>query len=315
MRKYAKLIAIAGLVLAVSSTASALSLGGYSGPILIQYINYDMGASYAPGTYADGIAACNAAQVGSVTGGYTIPAGYKYAGQDEDAWAIFKVTNITTDDATPQTLWVDGQDGEEIVGMLYGLVDVGVNSTFGVTISDGYYLDMYVQPDGIYSELADGGTGVMGSGGRIAFDKYEGVGYDAAGNAIAGSSLLLHAETVPGSLDFSTGFFSGATVSHTVSIVDSQAFLNASAGSWFDTGHLVTGRTWTEVSASVPPNSVVADAYLVSGVVDYDTSEGGDWDYKSTDPVRMNYSAIPEPMTMFAVAMAIGGLGRYVRRR
>ena len=315
MKKYTKLIAVVGLVLAVSGTASALSLGGYRGPILIQYINYDMGATYTPQTIADGKAACNAAQVGTVTGSYTIPAGYTYAGEQEDAWAIFKVTNITTDNATPTTLWTDGQDGEEIVGMLYGLVDVGHFGPAAITVSDGYNLDMYVQSDGQYSELNTGVSGPMGSGGRVAFDRYEGVGYDAMGNALAGAELLLHADSVPGSMDFSGLFFSGETVSHTVSVVDAQSFLNASGGKWFDQGNIVTGRTWTQVPNSVPPNAVVADAYMVSGVVQYDTNEGGDWDYKSTDPVRMGYNPIPEPMTMFAVAMAISGLGGYMRRR
>lgn len=309
MKRFATVAGIVAMLCAASSPAfAAFDLGGYMGPIVIQYTNYDMSAQYGSGAFGNTIAQCDALQVGSVTGSYVIPAGYEYAGEQEDGWGIFKVTSILTDNDVEQTLWVDGQDGQEIVGMFYGLVDVCVDNDLAIVLSDGYMLDLYIQDAGQYTE-------VNGSSARVAFNKYAGIGYDAGGNMLADAELLLESKTVPGSLDYSAYFGSTETVSHTSTMVDSYAFMDAVGGSWYDNGNIYIGRSWPEVPNSVPAGQVVADAYVTSGVVYYGTTpnETADWDYKSTDPVRLTY--IPEPMTMgVLLSGAVALLGSRRRR-
>ncbi len=112
---------IAGLAF-ISTPADAFDLGGYTGQVEFKFSDYTAGTLYTSSSN-----------------------GYGNADGTEDAWSIFKVFTLKTD--AGQTLWQDGQDGEELTGIFYGLDDDAwtVNSDGSLNIqSVGGYIDLYL---------------------------------------------------------------------------------------------------------------------------------------------------------------------------
>ncbi len=303
-----KLCLVVGLILAVSGTAEAITFNqSYNGTIMIKLKNYDTGVSY-PVSSAVGIAAVDGI-VGQTPatnawnglfGNPLIPAGYAYAGQAEDAWMALKVTSIETPGGTQ--LWSDGDGGQELVGMMYGLVDVAVGAGGMAVLSDGFNLDLYEQTAGIFNPA-------LGTGGRTGFSTYTGA---------TGGTNLLSAVAVPGigindlaALDPTTFGGQLPQFSHRSFVAQAGLYLDIISGPW---DQLIAPNSWTDPWGG----GAVADLFATANFVYNDGSTTGgipisDWDYLSNDPTRAYY--VPEPLTMLAVFTGIAGLGGYIRKR
>jgi hypothetical protein len=247
-------------------------------------------------------------------------------GQTEDGWGIIKILSINSDPGGT-TFWSDAADpNSEIVALYYGAVDMMVvvdpDGTQRVSAA-GLFIDFYEQPKGTFSET-------LGSAGRLAFDKYTGVGYDAAGNPIFGSSLIMQLESTDDTLwtgdqtlasdidgdgdpdgDFAASFVP-------------QAFPVGSGTGKSNMFLDLVGGTWKDVTVLDPapfyfPNrdprfGSSQEGDLHSGQ-DFDPAIFGpsDWIITSDDPARGHF--VPEPVTMGGVLLGIGCLGRYIRKR
>ena len=93
-------------------------------------------AVFAVGSAAVGVGSASAFSLGDYTDvvefvftGLTQSADMTYAPPDGSAgmpgetWGIFRVTAIQTGDGSSTPLWVQGQDNEQIYGLVYGLYD------------------------------------------------------------------------------------------------------------------------------------------------------------------------------------------------
>ena len=317
--RHLKLIALLGLILAMSGIAEAITFNiPYEGRFRFKYENWDMAKSYAPnsedpnapvpGTLYDGVSTVNALSQSSPPGTLTIPSG-PYAGETEDAWGIFRITEIRTDDGTSRLLWSDAVDeNQELVGFFFGGVDTAVKiESLPVQRiqTDNFTFLLYQQDENLFDMT-------LGSGGRIDFDSYTGIGQDAS------ASLVIEAHSTAGVVPI-TGATSpvGQIADFTTSDPNTGAgygtsmqFLDITGGAW---------APWWEVkdyyfgtSDFRFGTSQYGDLFVESDVVPYDAGLT-DWIVTSDDPGRGN--VVPEPLTMAGVFLGLGGLGGYIRRR
>jgi hypothetical protein len=329
MRKLT-LIAV-GVVLAAGSMAWAMPISVPVGPFVIKYQNYDEGTTY-PLPLPGGVSVAGVAAVDAIpgqapaTGALVVPAldpltgaAEPYAGATEDAWAVFRVTSIENEGGTI-TYWQNGDGGKELVGMLYGLVDTAVNAAGTTVFSDGYHMDIYEQPLGTWAGF--GGPG-QGTAGRVAFEKYTGVGFDGAGVAIPGSAIQLHAFAAGGlpgwsaSIDFDAALaaaYAGGvfTYSHRYDLIPGVAKMVTDSVPGFPLDPFLKPSTWVEAFATGTSDLFVTAVTSPNGP---NPPPVGDWDLRSNDPVRAHGQIIPEPITMLGMCMGAFGLGRYIRRR
>jgi hypothetical protein len=316
--KTLKLLTVLGLIFAVSGTASALSLGGYTGQLEIKYDNWDMGTLYAPNQVATNEAAVDLLGQNSPLGGEP----------GEDGWLVFRIKSISMASGAGTTLWADGPlNDTELVGIGYGITDVavytgapdpGTGNWQTYVFSVGATYDIWEQPKGNFDPS-------LGSGGRLAgLDAYTGVGTPGG---VAGASLLVRAETIDGIDPYGESiplFTPDADTFEQVYDFDGVAglthsFLNATAGEWGDddlsNGEMISGVFSDPISGA--PGKI-ADMRMKSSSwfydPDTDPNTDDDWFFKSHDPIVGTY-AVPEPLTMLALFGGITGLGGYIRKR
>ena len=134
MKKFLSVLAVCavGSVAVGVGSASAFSLGGYTGGVEFVFtgLNQSADTTYDPPTPPpDAIA-----PEGQTPG---------------ETWGIFRVTAIQTADGSSTPLWVQGQENEQIYGMFYGLWDLQyTGASPDVQISQfGGQFDMYISSD------------------------------------------------------------------------------------------------------------------------------------------------------------------------
>ena len=238
--KNMRCIALVGLVLVAGVTAQAADIPfehawpppqTTQAPILAHVSDYDSDTFYT-GFFVNGVQAPrNVALLpggGIATDGNIYPALAKVAGNGsmpgEDSWGVFSIdtfyegavpdptlhhNNITSQNHN-KPLFHTGDSGLELAGIFHGRTDVAVTffpdgSSKAESIGD--YVEIYLQPLGTFDH------GDAGSSGRVTAGKYATVGFDADGNPLPGSTLVLQGVDQAGFLG--SAFVPGAEeVSH-----------------------------------------------------------------------------------------------------
>jgi len=298
--RVSKTVWIAALVLALTGVVSAVTVPSIpGGPIRFKYSNWDMGTKYtnpAEWPVDGGEAAMNALTQTPAPG----------AVGNEDAWFVFRVTDMWDNWQGGNNFFNDGDNGTEIVGIGFGLVDVGIGSN-GSVLSVGYEIKIYAQPFGTFNEL-------LGSGGRTGLSTYTSIGG-------VGSVLLWDAVSVSDpnfGLPPLESFGTPPTYEHVAASTGrSDMYLNGIGGLWGDgvlgNGELIDS-TFKDFYSGL---NVVQDVHIKSSVVDYIPQPGvgtDNWDFFSEDPGRGTL-VVPEPVTMIGLLFGAAGVGGYLRRR
>lgn len=306
-----KILAIFGLVLAVSGTAWADPVLP-NGPVVLQITSLDAGTVYgaAAGTYGG-------------TSGNPMPAGVPglFAGingapPSEDSWGIFTVNTINVGAVlvpgasilqTGPQVWSTATPGNVLVGIFWGEVDNALNvAAGGVTTAYGTGLNIAIW------EQAPGFTlaGALPSG-RVGASPW-----DYTGIGGAGSTLWFTGVSSP-------GFYTGVGLDPTAEF-DSQFTPTApgdiagSAHSWIDAAP-ITGLGTGSINSRVDTNFFLgaggenADVRLQITTTSLDPTNTTNFTVSDSDPVTA--FAVPEPLTMFGVVMGLGSVGTYIRRR
>jgi len=318
-----KILAVLGLILAVSGTAGAIPFTqAYTGPVTMKFSSWDMGTLYPLSTPTTiGISAVDAiaGQVAPPGTVYDANSGAVYTGavgqEKEDSWGIFTVTEIYKTGGNPLSpsdqLWLPGTGGVELTGIFYGLIDNavapgGLGELIQAQLGTAGAFKMYQQPYGTFA-AADGGLGAetLGSAGRLTFSTYTGV---------TGGTLAL-----AGSLLAGTGQIAGAPNAQFTSNVNIIGAPPVSAAGNFNSLVLLNGgASEAQFKSGLGPSG---SDLTVQGTT-YDNS-GADplhpavsnWTVTDQDPVNGFALPVPEPLTMLGVFLGVGGLARYVRRR
>jgi len=334
--RHLKTLLIVGLLLALSGPAWAVPIPfsqPYTGATYWHFSNWDEGTLYT-GLLADGITPVTAGSTYAPAALQSI-AGTK-AGAGEDSWGIIRVESIyaaTVDMSQTDAITIGsialyeyGSAGQtvEIVGMDRGRVDDWVtfvdmtplnllDPLTQVIQAHGASIDLYTQTKGTTELLGAGwGGGMQGPGARLVAggSKYPGIGFDALGNPIVGSDLVLTGNAQAGfqlaeNLSYFTPVPAGNTGSGTFYMYVSWTG-GSQLASWntdgFPIGYLLDpGRTITadmRIQGTVTPTGLPVD---------------DPWLVHTSDPATNFF--VPEPLTMVGMLLGIGSLGRYVRKR
>ena len=322
------------MVLAVSGTAGAITLiyeegpniGQWygPGPVTIKLTNFDVGSLYpigvAPTGYsglpapadgggeAAGVAALDGVDIVSPPGALALGT---YPGLDgfmEDTWGIGKITRI--EDPALDAVWTTLGKGYELNVIFHSEQDIFVE-TQGVGPDQridgvGLRVDVYSNPTGSFSAV--GGTALRGAG-----NTYPG---------ITGGVLELSMLSLPGYINIA-GVGAGLATQFesrfnpVTTTGDGEAFVELIAGT------NSYAQFNTDGWAMPGPNAAALGGLGFDLTADlrlqFDTSPnllaGTDWLVTSDDPVKGTVLLIPEPLTMMAVVLGIGGLGGYIRKR
>lgn len=162
-----KIVAITGLILAVSSTAGAITFNrSYSGPIAFDITDRESGNIYPnQGQGAWG----PPSPIGIPVSG-PLPAGIAAPGAQpgEDAWGVFRINTIFSagvntahailQENSTDILWQENvTDGKELVGIIYGMSDIGfVESLTGTQTIEttNFHIEVWEQPFGTLDAMA-----------------------------------------------------------------------------------------------------------------------------------------------------------------
>ena len=301
-----KVIAVVGLVLAISGAAQGLTFNQpYNGPIKIKYQNWDVGTLYgvADGTY-----------VGESNLDALMQFSPPNAFGSEDSWGALQVTSIIGLNGNV-ILWDATTADSEITGLFWGERDT--------------FLDQTTAPgvDGILGTADDEITqNIHGVDMKLAFwedankDLGDPRGLDASGS-LSGTArrtgistfvgategtLLWTANSVPGFQPGTDEFFT------TFSPTGNNIFgtFNSIGGLHADLG-AIAGLGLGSANGLFAGHDTVGVDWRITftGVAD----DMGVYDVLSDDPIYA--TVIPEPVTMLAVAMGISGLAGYIRKR
>jgi hypothetical protein len=316
MRRFALLL-IGGLaVAAFSGQASAISFGGYNGPITIHLTDWDGGTLYnvADGSY-------NAAQLAALTidpSGTTPNSKAPYTNSGgSDTWGVMRVDNIIMGKSPGSALYTAGQNGgEQILAIFYGEHDQKLTqTTVGTTVQQqiagvGFQIAFFDYTPYVGTASFTGGP-TLGSG-STASPTYAGVTNAA--------NLLWTMRGVPGfnSLDPVDSFFVNfngldqseqsfgnllADMTGTGGILPLDFWGNGPQNKMLDTNAILGAFGFVDVSIA-----------FNAGTNETNFFERGNWLLQSNDPIRTSV-AVPEPVTMAGLMLGIGCLARYVRKR
>lgn len=292
MKNVKSILAAALVAAGLGTSASAVTIqqiiGTYEGPLLIKYLNYDVGTLYPnmpnsttntnPNAIPNQIAPPSLV---ALTGGTSSP----YS--DSDSWGIFKVSSI--EGRNNQILWqapsAFNNIGFEITGVFWGENDTQV-TTDAVGNVNIHGVDMSIA---FYADTAKNFTSTSIVGG--------------VATAIDGQ-LIWTANSVPGVLqgdpvtEFDTSF--KATSNNTLT--------NVVGAAWMKTGPTSagTGALNTMFSPLTPSHDLEVQ---FTGA----TESTSAWLVDSNDPVRA--AAVPTPTAVWGGVMLAGMIGLNVIRR
>lgn len=314
--------ALAVPLFGAAAHAASINFGGYSGPILITYGNFDVGRVYtiAPGTTVSGIGAVNALPQTDAASPNTPVAGGGAApitgstNVAEDTWGIAKVTAIYagTDTLAP-IIYQSGnpalQGNTQVTAIFFGGSDVQVSADANgiqTTSTAGVQFGLFA------SNVGDNTDGLDLSSSPTA--------------AVRGNSPISYAGITDGTLIFSfigeAGHFLDAPSAEQQSTFDptrvngGNPSIPIGQGTLFLQKHSIDfgagAVTGTENNILVDTPSPSADAQ-----VQFTTREGTrDFTVTSNDPA-LTFISVPAPSTAGAGLLGVAGLalGRLVRRR
>ncbi len=291
-RKYFLALIVLLIMGFATTQAMAFSLGGYSGGVEFKF------SDFTEGTLHD-----------------SSSAGYDQNDGVADSYSIFKIATLKSDDSASTTLWYDTKDGEELVGIFYGIDDDWWEvDADGIEIqSIGGQIDFYLQDSGIF----DAGDGPLPTGSDPNNGLYPTIGTDTS------SQLFFSALLVPGTLstngitaddhityrntlDAVTSPFTGDG-SFYMSIIEDEGLYwekfntDGYGGGLDDSGNIIpTSDLWAQF------DSVSRD------VTDPEYYKQYGWLATSEDPVR---GRVPEPGVMFMLLCGVLGLGMIGRKK
>ena len=318
-----KLIALLGLILAVSGTAGAVTVPSYPTGSAVYLENYDrdMGTAYfGPSDwYTRTVRGGTWSSANSSAFTTVIPATGAWAGAGEDTWGIFDVATIAPGQKTGNNIIQ--------VGTPTYIWDSGSNMT-GNTALVGVFYDGWDSQVIINNSAPPGSPILTVFAEEIKFELWavdkskvdlfynrQGPAYDAnlrtaqneylswvdqsdttAVKLLTGTSTEFR---FTGSANSSDGTFDGQTLTYwDINENDSTGLWNANWGAS------------SKIDPFIDDFGNKADMKLT-----FDSHSGTQgWAINSTDSGGVGF-VVPEPLTMLGVFLGIGGLGGYIRRR
>ena len=332
MKRSLATIAVLGLLLTLAGITNA-SVPPFTGTFYAHMDNYDASRIYT-GKLANGVT--------PVTPGvnYT-PAQLEYIqptnadNPNETSWGVFRfqlvlqgeVTgmNTITKVAPPNTLWTEGDNSREMVGIFYDRRDISVSfSNVGHIDGDAvipnealYYqiiksnstkYKLWYQPFGSYD------NGMGGPDARVGIDDYPTIG-DVAGfttRVVEGTD----ADDIFTTFDpamYVTNLAGNTTVlpstTNTYILLTDGPWMQPGNGVWFDQAFPLGGATAPVAHLSL--NSTLKPTDKPNDTNPLLTA----WDVASSDPITGHVNVIPEPVTMLGLFAGISGLVGYLRKR
>jgi hypothetical protein len=248
----------------------------------------------------------------------------------ETNWGLFRITQI--DEAIPVgnnnlnnkpggiQFYNQGVDDYEIIGIFYGRVDLAV-TFFDVTpLNPADPLTQFISSADdhykLYCQKTDVPFETTGPAGRIGADGYAGLGPNGAGVQGIDWEEVIVGESVPGffldpateiDLEFTPdGLGSGSG--------GGTAYIEITGGTWSDDYIIKDRFPFLFPPLAFVPNAEGLTADLRLQFNTQPVAQGQNtWLVTSEDP--LTGWAVPEPLTMLAVGMAVAGLGGYIRKR
>jgi hypothetical protein len=230
--RHLKLLAVVGLILAVSGTAEALTYipfrESWIGPVYAHINDRAMGTTYLPVLKSGETFVMNKWYAAN---DLVIKDKADYSNALEVGWSIYSIDaiykgqydgfNTISPVDTDHPLYIIGDMGTEIVGTYFERQDLNLKFT---SVAEFEYesfatqYEVFVQPLGTAAQVDANGhsvIGLQGGSGRLYdantstyLDKYLNIGYDASGNPLGDGPVLV--------LNEQTGFFGdmwdGATI-------------------------------------------------------------------------------------------------------
>lgn len=226
-------------------------------------------------------------------------------------YGILRISSINTIDG--DTLWANGQGGEELTGVFGGItVKTVTPASGGFTVdSIGGQMNIYLNALGSFTSAGGfaqglGGYGIAGcSIGSLCYDGISNVGgvnFLTLDWAAVGVSVLDNTITVSGSFTGLTSPNSG----------QAAGYLNVTGGDYaynFDTNGQLGGSDLFSQNDFCTPGQTGCVTLASAG----GAPEDGGWPLRSNDPVRGSY--IPEPGTLALLGIGLLGMGFSARRR
>jgi hypothetical protein len=361
-----KAFVILGMIAALGGMAGASPIAFPGGPFVAQVTDYSVAATYN-GTINDPGTGGTNLPVFTPSGGYYdlathindliiapwYPAGdlnlasetgfnNRFTGEN---WGVFTIITISAGSVNPAKNGVDGPTGSpafvsggangDLVGIIYGgkdqLVQLLANSNGQLDATHGTQnaqavggtFAIYRQPSGSFDPN-------YGPGGRLAADKYRGVGFDGVGNPLPGAVLVAAGTETPGFYPI----LGSGTPDDPNTVHMSQFNLSGSTGSaevYFSIdpnlgidGTLLATQGFPTLAPLLHAPGKAGDGFAYPAAADLhlvidDTPTttgslygGVPWSVISNDPLQGN-TPVPEPMTLSL--LVLGSLAVLRRRR